>query len=333
MKRSLGLCILLLFTSSCFTVRQARLPNSFYVIGKDKQPSLFDPSQDYSIIYVLVPAAAESAAEDTDAPQTLSRFTQNNTLTVPASFFSADYPKAPTTPLFVYFDWKDSSPGINQLKKPADELANGLNYLQSLGSKCIVVAQGRGGLVFNMASNQLKKPIEVVVQLGTPVISPTENTTYFDPQAKKIGTLYTFYSEQPFTFSKPTLHPKYQNTYDNLTDLNSYSVLLLINNKQPSQEDLYSELVGKNILTLCYEIKKNYQINRDLFASLSSLKKDTNLMIGIRTLSESSDPLVQKEKAYSDAQKKLFTSTWKRDPELFLASGPRLRSQYRFRKG
>lgn len=116
MKRSLGLCILLLFTSSCFAVRQARLPSSFYVIGKNKQPSLFDPSQDYSIIYVLVPAAAESPAEDTDAPKTLASFTQDNTLTVPASFFSADYPKAPTTPLFVYFDWKDTSPGVNQLK-------------------------------------------------------------------------------------------------------------------------------------------------------------------------------------------------------------------------
>lgn len=334
MKRLLGITIsaLLYLPSVHPGVRQARLPDHFFMIGKKTQPTLFDPSQDYSIFYVVVPAAAESAKKDTQASQTLNNFTQNNSITVPQSFFSASSPKKSTAPVCIYFDWQDTSPSTNHMKEPAKQLAQGLDYLHSLGSKCIVTTQGRGGLILNAATHYLKKKLDTVIQLGIPLPQDTKKNAWFFPNTKKIETFYTFYSEQPFLFSKPTLHPRYKNNYSSKNYPQLYSILLLINNQQPIQTNLYSYLVGRNILQLCYEIKKYYQINKNLWASLSSMKKETNLMVGIRTATSNKSLAALKEIAYSNRQKKAFTATWKRAPELQLASGTRIRNTYRYKK-
>jgi hypothetical protein len=334
MKRLLGTLIsaLLYLPLVHAGVRQARLPDHFFMIGKQTQPSLFDPTQDHSIFYVLVPAAAESAKKDTQAPLTLSRFTQNNSISVPASFFTATSPKANTAPVCVYFDWQDTSPSTNHMKEPAKQLAQGLDYLHSLGSKCIVVSQGRGSLVLNRATQNLKKSLAAVIQLGTPIPTDIKKNSSVFPHPNKIDMFYTFYSEQPFLFSKPSLHPKYTHKYPPITGLNENRALLLVNNKQPAQKDMYSGLVGKNLLKLCYEMKKQYQVNRDLWTSLSPMKKETDLMVGIRTATSNKSLAALKEIRHSNKQKKLFTTQWKRAPEMKLSSGARTRSLYRYKK-
>lgn len=313
--------------------RLARLPDNFKVIGQEKNPTLFDPAtKKHSIFFVVVPAAAESAKKDLQAAQELKKFTHNNTIKVPYSFFSVNSPAKTTTPLCVYFDWIDSSPGTNHLTTPAQKLAEGLDYLHSLKSKCIVVTQGRGGLVFNAATHKMKKPVEVAIQLGTAIPKDTKKYTAFIPQSDKIKQLYTVYSQQPFTFSKPTLHPAYTYAYKSLNHPDTHSVLLLVNNNQPQQKDLYSSLVGEKILPLCFEIKKRFKVNRDLFASLSPLKKEANMLVAIRKPIYKKSLQRTKEIVYSNEQKNDFYAAWKRAPELNLSTGARIRSLYRFKK-
>ena len=325
--------IALLSLSTVSAQRLARLPDHFHVIGKEKNSSLFDPSKkQHEIIFVLIPAAAESAKKDPHAAEMLKKFTNNNTLKVPYSFFSVNHPAKTTYPLCVYFDWQDSSPSTNQLSTPAHELAKGIDYLHSLNSTCIAVSQGRGGLVLNAATHKLKKPLKTVIQLGTPIPTDTKKYAAYMPNPDKIEQHYTFYSEHPFTYSKPTLHPKYSCKYNSSTQLNDYSVLLLINNKQPAQQQLYAHLVGKNVLSLCHEIKKHFKYNRDLFASLSPLKKETNLLVAIKNPIKATNSSVLEEQSFSNAQKKNFTLAWKRAPELNLSTGARIRSLYRYKK-
>lgn len=332
MKKVVIISIILLSLATTHA-RLARLPDSFKAIGKEKNATLFDPTENkHGIFFVVVPAAAESAKQDVQAAQALQKFTNNNSLKVPYSFFSVDSPAKTTSPLCVYFDWIDSSPSTNHLNTPSQKLAEGLNYLHSLKSKCIVVTQGRGGLVFNAATHKLKKPIEVVIQLGTTIPTDTKKYKNFMPQSDKIKQLYSFYSQQPFTFSKPTLHPQYTHEYTKFNHPNAYSVLLLVNNNQPYQKELYSSLVGKNLLALCYDIKKHFKIHRDLFASLSPLKKDTPMVVAIRKTIKKNSLQRTQEIVYSNEQKKNLYATWKRSPELTLSTGARIRSLHRFKK-
>lgn len=322
-----------LLSLSALEGRLARLPDHFYMIGKDKNPSLFDPSkQQHHIILIVVPAAAESAKKDTNATKSLMAFTDNNKIQVPASFFSLNSPRFTTSPMCVYFDWQDTSPSTNQLTTPARKLAEGLDYLNSLNSTCIVITQGRGGLVFNAATQSMKHPVSTVIQLGTPIPKDTKKYANFIPQTSKINQLYTFYSQQPFTFSKPTLHPRYTHSYTNLNHPNNYSVLSLINNRQPQQTELYGRLVGKNIFNVCFNIKQHFKVNKDLFASLNSLKKDTNNIVAIRKPVNKKSPQRTQEVMYSNDQKKILYATWKRAPELNLSTGARMRSLHRFKK-
>ncbi len=332
MKKRVVISIALISLASA-QARLARLPDSFHIIGKEKNSTLFDPEQKkHNIFFVVVPAAAESAKKDVEAAKTLKAFTNNNKIRVPYSFFSANSPAKNTTPLCVYFDWIDSSPSTNHLNTPAQKLAEGLDYLHSLKSKCIVITQGRGGLVFNAATRKIKKPVEVAIQLGTAIPKDTQKYKLFMPKAEKIEQLYTFYSQQPFTFSKPTLHPQYTHEYTQFHHSNAYSVLLLVNNNQPYQTEIYSSLVGKNILALCYDIKKHFRIHRDLFASLSPLKKDAPMTVAIRKPVKKKSLQRTQEVVYSNEQKKNLYATWKRAPELNLSTGARIRSLHRYKK-
>lgn len=332
MKKRIVISTALLFLATTHA-RLSRLPDCFHVIGKEKNSTLFDPEEKkHTIVFIVVPAAAESAKKDIQAAKTLKKFTHNNTIQVPYSFFSADNPKKSTTPLCVYFDWIDSSPSTNHLNTPAQKLAEGLDYLHSLKSKCIVVTQGRGGLVFNAATHKLKKPVEVAIQLGTAIPKDTEKYKSFMPKSENIEQLYTFYSQQPFKYYKPTLHPSYTHKYTDFNHPNAYSVLLLINNHQPYQTELYSSLVGKNILELCYNIKRNFRVHRDLFASLSPLKKETPMIVAIRKPVKKKSVQRSQEVIYSNEQKKNLYTAWKRAPELNLSTGARIRSLHRFKK-
>lgn len=332
MKKVVVISIALL-SLSITHARLARLPDHFHIIGKEKNSTLFDPEEKkHSVIVVVVPAAAESAKKDLKAKESLKKFTRNNTLKVPYSFFSMNSPAKTTIPLCVYFDWVDSSPSTNHLNTPAQKLAEGLDYLHSLKSKCIVITQGRGGLVFNAATHKLKKPIEVAIQLGTSIPEDTKKYASFMPQSDKIEQLYTLYSQQPFTFTKPTLHPRYTYEYKSFNHPNAYSVLLLVNNNQPQQKDIYTSLVGENILPLCYEIKKRFKVNRNLFASLSPLKKEANMVVAIRKPVKKKSLQRTQEIVYSNEQKKNFYALWKRAPELNLSTGARIRSLYRYKK-
>lgn len=333
MKHKIILTISTLLSLANTHARLARLPDCFHIIGKEKNSTLFDPEEKkHDIFFVVVPAAAESAKKDTQAAKELKGFTNNNTIKVPYSFFSANNPAKTTLPLCIYFDWIDSSPSTNHLSVPAQKLALGLDYLHSLKSKCIVVTQGRGGLVFNAATHKLKKPVEVAIQLGTAIPKDAKKYKSFLPKTEKIKQLYTFYSQQPFTFSKPTLHPQYTHEYTNFTHPNAYSVLLLINNHQPYQTELYGSLVGKNLLALCYNIKKHFRVHRDLFASLSPLKKDVPMMVAIRKPIKNKSLQRTQEIVHSNEQKKNLYATWKRAPELNLSTGARIRSLHRFKK-
>jgi hypothetical protein len=332
MKKRIVISLVFLAFGMVQAQRLARLPDCFHVVGQEKNSSLFDPSNNiHQIVFVLVPAAAESFTKDNKAHEVLKKFTNNNKIKVPYSFFSANSPSKTTYPLCVYFDWLDTSPSTNKLNTPAYKLAEGLDYLHSLKSKCIVVTQGRGGLVFNAATHQLKKPVQVAIQLGTPIPQETKYASFM-PNTDKIGQLYTLYSQQPFAFNKPTLHPRYAYEYSSLKNNDHYSVLLLINNKQPQQSGLYANVVGKNILPLCHEIKKNFKVNKNLFASISPLKKETNLLVAINTPAQDLGAIAQEEQALSNRQKRNFTLAWKRAPELNLSTGARTRSLHRYKK-
>ncbi|MFT6765971.1 MAG: hypothetical protein ACJAZS_000868 [Alteromonas naphthalenivorans] len=169
------------------------------------------------------------------------------------------------------------------------------------------------------------------MQLGTPIPQDSKHASFM-PNPDKIQQFYNFYSQQPFIFNKPTLHPRYTYEYNNLTDINHYSVLMLIDNKQPQQRELYTSLVGKSILPLCHEIKKNFKINKNLFASLSPLKKETNMIVAIKAPSNATSQIAQEEQIFSNLQTRNFTLAWKRAPELNLSTGARTRSLYRYKK-
>lgn len=309
--------------------QRARLPDQFYFFDKT---NLFNPEEKkHGIFFIVVPAAAESAQKNNTLAQELKKFTANNTLTVPYSFFSANNPAKTTSPLCVYFDWIDSSPSFNHLNTPAQKLAEGLDYLYSLDSKCIVVTQGRGALVFNAATHKLKHPIEVAIQVGPTIPQDRKKHISFMPHPNKIGKLYTFYSQQPFKLPKPTLQPRYVKEYPNLIHPDHHSVLLLINNRQPQQKELNTSLVGKNLLSLCYEIKKQFKINRDLFACLSTLKKETNMLVAIRNLAKTQTTERTLEILYSNEQKKRLISAWKRAPELVLSKAEITRNKHRYK--
>ena len=334
MKRSIKTGLLLVSVMQANAALQTRLPDNFYILDKTGQSNLFDTSTPPRAFFIVVGNTPTAPFSDPNSYQKLTGLISPEDATLPAGFV----PRLPASgnTINLYFNWEDQV-GFKNIRDYGKIFAHGIHTLvTAYAVPCIIVSFNRGGLLVNYASQQWTtpsldgEPLPTLIQIGTPIPTPVKNHADLMPNPKGIGTLFFFYSKQPFVIDQPTLHPEYQATYTNIPELSVYNILVLLNNKQPLQHSLPSQLLAQNLISCCNTARTNYTINRNLFLNLSTLKPETNGAVGIAAPSSSkkTDQGAQ-ELVVSNGIIKNLTESLGRDLALTISQGEYLRNSHR----
>lgn len=329
-----------LFIVMSGTLSAARLPQNFYSFVNSKVTSTATIKDEAPIFYIVVPESSVKITETPARAQELAAFV--NDTVVPAAFFNRVNPKVETKPVVLFFEWQEKENSKTR-KQAGQLLAEGLNSLRNRFKKgsFIVVGHGQGGNLISVASNNVKVPIETVIQIATPIFPQPEKGkkdlyAEYRPHKTMIQKLYSFYSEQAFSMPHPTLHPHYTHVYDNAEHPNMTNILLLINNKHPLPGEVLRPLVGKKLLALCNTISTTYRYHNNLVAHLSTIKSDTDMIVALRDNTVSNTPAdknetqaVAQERLLSEVRMKHFAKTWGRPMALSLNKGEKNRQLHK----
>ncbi len=284
MKRSIYIALLCTSITQASTDKLTRLPNNFYILDKSGKENTIKTSANPNAFIIIVAPTQKMPFFDENA-YTYIKSLQTNTSSIPQGFLPELSSTGTTYSL--YFNWEDQV-GFKNIKDYGKIFAQGINYLtKTYNVPLIIICYNRAGLLANYASqlwnstNITKDKLPLLIQIGTPVPTPASQYSEFMPNPKSINKIFFFYSKQPFVFEQTSLHPKYQYLYTEIPGLSIYRILVLINNKQPLQNSINSPLLINDILTHCMNAQINYKINKNLFLNLSTLKPETNGLVGI----------------------------------------------------
>ncbi len=333
MKRSMKTAFLLLSVIPLQGALQTRLPDNFYLFDSTGQNKLLDTSIRPRTFTIIVGNTPTSPAKNQPSYQQLTSLI-STTPAIPTGFI-ASLPVSGKD-VALYFDWEDKV-GFKNIRDFGGIFAKGIQELiNSFDVPCIIISFGRAGLLVNNASQQwntpsIINPLPTLIQVGTPVPGPANQYRDLLPNPAGISRLYCFYSKQPFVVDQPTLHPTYQPLYNRIPNLSVYTLLVLINNKQPLQSDLLNQLLTQNLIGYCNTAQTQYVANKNLFINLSTIKPEINGIIAIAnpTIGNTTAQGTQ-EVARSAMIVQNLTTTLGRDIALDIDQGQFLRNSYRF---
>ena len=321
-----------------------KLPTNFYSLTVEKNKavksvSIIDISDTEPIFFIVVPDSSLQSNTPQERVKELFEFAQD--ITVPADFFASKKPSNEKKPVILYLAW-DEQENTQVRKRAAQDLATGIDSLRYRfkSSQFIVLGHGQGGNIINSASQQIRIPLEVVINLSTPIFPHTQDSNtpdiYSDylPNPKKINRLFCYYSDQDFRVIHPTLHPRYEHTYANGSHPNLSNVLLLVNNKHPLTHETLRPLVGKKIVQLSKKITESYRNHTHFIAHISSSKPETDMLVFlpestvVACADKATSDLVTQEQILSKVRIQKFEKEWGRPLATTLKSGEKSRMRY-----
>lgn len=308
------------------------LPQNFYILNQSGPTRMIPKDTQPRVFFIVVGDAPIAPTSGPSTYQTLLSQLAINPPDIPSGFMPQLL--ATGTTVSLYFNWEDKV-GFKSIRDAGKQLAEGISTLLDIyGVPCIIISFYRGSLVVNNASQSWKIPAlttkPTLIQIGTPVPNPV--TTYADlmPNPKNIYQLFFFYSKQPFVVDQPTLHPNYNVVYDAIAGLNMYTILVLLNNKQPLQNNLVSPILMQNIIPCCATTHITYRENRDLYLNLSTLYPEINGKIGVnQQRSGKPSALGTQELRLSNAVTNQVQNSLGRNVALDINKGEKLRNTYR----
>lgn len=315
----------------------ARLPENFFFLDNNTLKESISTENKSPIFYVIVPEHTTHLKNDKVKLKQLQMFSQS--VTVPKDFFQSGSPTKAIKPICLVFCWQERE-NIQTRKTAGNLLAQGLNSLRYRfkGSKVILLGHGHGGNVINNASKYVNLPIDIAIELGTPVFPTTPTEKYKNPEefhpSKKIKRLFAFYTEQSFNFAHPTLHPEYEHYFIKTTHKALSNILLLLNNKHPLPGEMLNAPIGKRILTLCQKIKDSYQIHNHLIAHISTVKPNADMVVALYDTTTVSTgrkrtSQIAQERFLSKVRSEKFTKDWGRPLAKNLKASERTRTEYK----
>ncbi len=338
--------LVIVFFMTCPELLNAvvKLPSNFYSLSLQKNKSvksvsILDILDSEPIFFIVVPDSSLQAADVQDKFKELYEFTQD--LTIPADFFASKSPSISKKPVVLYLAW-DEQENAQVRKRAAQDLATGINSLRYRfkSSQFIVLGHGQGGNIINSASQQIRLPLEVAINLSTPIFPHGQDTNspelYADylPDTQKINRLFCYYSDQDFRVIHPTLHPRYEHMYQSSAHPHLSNVLLLVNNKHPLTHETLRPLVGKKIVQLSKKIGDTYRNHTHFIAHISSIKPETDMLVVLRdsTTSSSVEQIapesIAQERMLSQVRIQKFEKEWGRPLATTLKSGEKSRMRY-----
>jgi hypothetical protein len=293
-----GLCFLVHNFINCL---ETELPQHFYTTEKKEKVAI---TKSNPFFFIVVP---EDSITKTKTFHELVTFTQS--VKIPKHFFGKDQPSIQTEPTVLFFDWQETENSKTR-KQAGLDLANGINKLQHRfkTSTLILVGHEQGGNIIHIATNHLTKPVDTVIQLGVPIFPHEKIYAEYLPNPKKIKQLFLFYTDQKFALLHQSLHPKYLHYYPIEVHPDLYTHKLLINNKQPTTDQMLQPKVGKELLEICQLSKEQYKVHHHLIVHLGTIKSETDkvILVADQKVHQSDSMQAFKEKiASKKLQKKL----------------------------
>ncbi len=290
--------------SSCNSERslesRIKLPENFYQLDDIQQ---IMPAED-KFFYIVVPECSARPSKDLYKQNVLKDFVKS--IVIPKNFFEPGVPATSVKPVSIYFDWQEEESAKTR-KQAGILLAVGLNKLKRRykKSKFILVGMGQGGNVIHSASHAIKEPLDVVIELATPVFPKDGSFVDYEINKTMIKRVFSFYTEQDFKLDHPTLHPSYLH-YNNVSTHPLFStILLLINNKHPFPSEMMQGIVGKRLINLCKKIQDTYSHYNHLVAHISTLKPSVDLVVVLHDNSVFCNKKIDQKKA---AQERLLST-------------------------
>lgn len=329
----------LVYCLSIDTIKALRLPEHLYTIQDNKAVTSVTIKESIPIFYLVVPDSSTFPASDPEKISELKAFMKD--ATIPPDFFARHHPTTETEPIKLFFNWKEKE-NSKARKQAGTNLAHAINNLRGKFKKSpiVVLGHGQGGNVINVASHSVQKPIDIVIQLATPVYPHNADIkkdlySAYIPDKKMINQMFAFYSDQSFPVLHPSLHPTYDQFYKTKTHPQLTNILLLVNNKHPLSSETLRPLVGKKLLALCQASRLSYRLHNNLVAHLSTIKPETDMLVflrdrslrGVSTRNRATQKMAQ-ERMLSEIRVQNFTKTWGRAPALRLAKGEKTRKRY-----
>ncbi len=278
---------------------------------------------DCDFITIIVPEYPKRPHLEKQFQDSLKNFALH--IEIPQDFFEKSVPQKSTKPLLCYFDWQEEESSKTR-KNAAITLAKSLELLRKKYKKStfVVIGMGQGGNVIQGATQKITAPIDMVIQLATPLYDQSKKN---DKQAhfysdfilndKMVKQLFTFYTEKDFSLLHPALHPRYMHYHENSGHPLLSNILLLINNKHPLPADMMNNTVGKRLFALCKKIKQTYKHHNHLIAHISTVKPEADLVVVLRSTNvypgvEHDSKKVSQERVLSTVYSQRFKKNWGR---------------------
>ncbi len=333
MKRSICIALLYANIAQTATDKITRLPNNFYILDQSGKENIINGSKKPDAFVITVGSTQKLPFFDQKAYTYIKSLMPTNNPLIPKDFVKS-FPSNEKT-YSLYFNWEDQV-GFKNIKDYGKIFAQGINYLISAYNvPIIIITYNRGGLLVNYASQLwnsptiTKGPLPILIQIGTPVPMPMSQYNEFMPNPKTISELFFFYSKQPFIVDQPSLHPEYQSTYKAIPGLSIYTILVIVNNKQPLQNNMNVAPLSENIIEYCMDAKKNYKTNKNLFLNLNSFKPEIN---GIIAITEPQDEKNNEEIKKSNEIIKNLEKALGRNLTFNINQGEVLRNSFRYQE-
>lgn len=255
-------------------IQPIALPKEFYILREnslvlDSGETCIELHQEYPVFYILTHGTFSShRSRRSGRAWGETEFVEQ----IPQGFFE-DKRYNEQQPIRLVFGWSGQAYDVSR-KEGGRALAEGINHiLQEVPhAKIIVLGHSHGGNVINVASQYVSKPIDVVIQLATPILcynyslEKFDNTRGYAPE--KIKQLYLYYSMNDFVQCVGAGHANFKRRYAPVDGIDLYNIRLLVNGHDPLHIHMHNNTIGKEILTLSNKIQHLYTVNKNLIANI-----------------------------------------------------------------
>lgn len=252
------------------------IPKDFCILSQTTQEALevdlnssLEITQQYPVFYILTHGTfASRISSRTGHAWGEREFTEQ----IPQGFFE-DERYNEQAPIRLVFGWSGQ---VNDAarKEGGKLLASGINNIieQVPQAKIIVLGHSHGGNIINVASQYVAQPIDVVIQLATPILAYNHRQEQFDNERgylpEKINKLFLYFSMNDFVQSIAAGHAYFKRRYAPIEGIDIYNVRLLVNGNDPLHINMHDKTIGKEILALSNKIQHTYKHNKNLIANI-----------------------------------------------------------------
>lgn len=176
------------------------------------------------------------------------------------------------------------------------KLAEGINKIRAQLKRYdiiptfILLGHSHGGNVINVASQYVDEPIDMAIELATPILAFNTATQKFDNNTgylpKNIKELFLFFSMQDFVQPGGSVEgaEHVKRRFSPLPGINLYNIMLRVNGNYPLHIYMHDEVIGKRMLQLVKKIKDDFLHNKNLVAHLTnvSAKQEADMLVAIK---------------------------------------------------